>query len=64
MNAENCCDEGVQVARIVGVAEPVANFLDARVAFFNDVIRCVLQLEIRGMSPSALAPVQYHQRNQ
>ena len=43
---------------------PVANLLDTRVAFFNDVIRCVLQLQIRRMPPLVLAPILYHQRNQ
>jgi hypothetical protein len=43
---------------------PVANLLDTRVAFFNDVIRCVLQLQIRRMPPLVLAPILYHQWNQ
>jgi len=43
---------------------PVANLLYARVAFFNDVFRCILQLEIRGMPPSALAAVRYRKQNQ
>src|ERR1019366_1115026 len=50
--------------RLFALCSHVANRIYARVAFFNDVIRCVLQLEIYGMSPSALVPVQYHQRNQ
>ncbi len=42
----------------------VVNLLGGRVAFFNDVIRCILQLEIRGVTPLALAPLLYDQRYQ
>jgi len=45
--------------RLFALCSPVANLLYVRVAFLNDVIRCVLQLEIREMSVSALAPGQY-----
>jgi hypothetical protein len=50
--------------RLFALCSVVANRLYVRVAFLSDVIRCVLQLKIRGMSVSALAPGQYDQRNQ
>src|ERR1039458_6024310 len=36
--------------RLFALCSHVANRIYARVAFFNGVIRCVLQLQIRGMS--------------
>src|ERR1035437_2279778 len=50
--------------RLCELCTAVANLLDPRVAFCNEVICCVLQLEIRGMPASALALVVYDQRNQ
>ncbi len=50
--------------RMFALYGSVANRIDGGVALFNHVIRCVLQLEIRGMSPSALPTIVYSQRRQ
>ena len=50
--------------RLCELCTAVANLLDPRVAFCNEVICCVLQLEILGLPALAIAPVLYDQRNQ
>ena len=50
--------------RLCKLCTPVANLLDPQVAFCNEVICCVLQLAILGLSALAIAPVLYDQRNQ
>ena len=50
--------------RLCKLCTPVANLLDPQVAFCNEVICCVLQLEILGLPALAIAPVLYDQRNQ
>ena len=50
--------------RLCKLCTPVANLLDPQVAFCNEVICCVLQLEILGLPALAIAPVLYDQRKQ
>ena len=45
------------MATIVWVVQLVANLLNLEVAFLRKAIRCVLQLEIRGMPALAIDPI-------